>query len=48
LAVASNSAVLPPTGNTKVRSSAADDCPGNCIHAVRRDDGVEVAGPDGQ
>lgn len=25
---------------------AADGCPGNCIHVVRRDDGVEVAGPD--
>jgi ferredoxin len=25
---------------------AADECPGNCIHVVRRDDGVEVAGPD--
>lgn len=25
---------------------AADECPGNCIHVVRRDDGIEVAGPD--
>ncbi|KPI05297.1 hypothetical protein OK074_0435 [Actinobacteria bacterium OK074] len=25
---------------------AAGVCPGNCIHVVRRDDGVEVAGPD--
>lgn len=25
---------------------AADECPGNCIHVVRRDDGAEVAGPD--
>lgn len=25
---------------------AADGCPGNCIHVVRRSDGVEVAGPD--
>ncbi|ROO87506.1 ferredoxin [Actinocorallia herbida] len=25
---------------------AADGCPGNCIHVVRRADGVEVAGPD--
>ena len=25
---------------------AADGCPGNCIHVVRRDDGVEIAGPD--
>lgn len=25
---------------------AADGCPGNCIHVVRRTDGVEVAGPD--
>jgi ferredoxin len=24
---------------------AALDCPGNCIHVVRADDGVEVAGP---
>ncbi|MET7335374.1 ferredoxin [Nonomuraea sp. NPDC005650] len=25
---------------------AADGCPGNCIHVVRREDGVEVAGPE--
>ncbi|GLY38963.1 ferredoxin [Amycolatopsis sp. NBRC 101858] len=25
---------------------AADGCPGNCIHVVRRSDGVEIAGPD--
>lgn len=25
---------------------AADGCPGNCIHVVRSDDGVEIAGPD--
>ncbi len=25
---------------------AAKDCPGTCIHVVRADDGVEVAGPD--
>ena len=25
---------------------AADECPGNCIHVVRRLDGAEVAGPD--
>ncbi|ODU06020.1 MAG: hypothetical protein ABS81_05750 [Pseudonocardia sp. SCN 72-86] len=25
---------------------AADGCPGNCIHVVRRADGVEIAGPD--
>lgn len=25
---------------------AADECPGNCIHVVRRRDGAEVAGPD--
>ena len=25
---------------------AADGCPGNCIHVVRAEDGVEVAGPD--
>ena len=25
---------------------AADGCPGNCIHVLRRDDGVEIAGPD--
>jgi ferredoxin len=25
---------------------AAAECPGNCIHVVRADDGVEVAGPD--
>lgn len=25
---------------------AADGCPGNCIHVVRRTDGVEIAGPD--
>lgn len=25
---------------------AADECPGNCIHVVRRDDGTEIAGPD--
>jgi ferredoxin len=25
---------------------AAHDCPGNCIHVVRADDDVEVAGPD--
>lgn len=25
---------------------AADGCPGNCIHVVRREDGAEIAGPD--
>ncbi len=25
---------------------AARDCPGDCIHVLRRADGVEVAGPD--
>lgn len=25
---------------------AAKDCPGTCIHVVRADDDVEVAGPD--
>jgi ferredoxin len=25
--------------------SAADECPGNWIHVVRSNDGVEVAGP---
>jgi ferredoxin len=25
---------------------AARECPGDCIHVLRRDDGVEVAGPD--
>src|SRR3712207_1370436 len=25
---------------------AAKECPGECIHVVRRDDDVEVAGPD--
>jgi ferredoxin len=25
---------------------AARECPGECIHVVRRADGVEVAGPD--
>jgi ferredoxin len=25
---------------------AAHDCPGNCIHVLRADDEVEVAGPD--
>jgi ferredoxin len=25
---------------------AAHECPGNCIHVVRADDDVEVAGPD--
>jgi ferredoxin len=25
---------------------AAKDCPGDCIHVVRADDGVPVAGPD--
>jgi ferredoxin len=24
---------------------SAKECPGNCIHVVRADDGVEVAGP---
>jgi ferredoxin len=26
--------------------SSAKECPGDCIHVVREDDGVEVAGPD--
>lgn len=26
--------------------SSAKECPGNCIHVVRKDDGTEVAGPD--
>ena len=26
--------------------SSAKDCPGDCIHVVRKDDDVEVAGPD--
>jgi ferredoxin len=25
---------------------AAKDCPGDCIHVVRADDDVEIAGPD--
>ncbi|MBD0735127.1 ferredoxin [Streptomyces sp. CBMA29] len=25
---------------------AADECPGNCIHVVRRLDGAEIAGPE--
>jgi ferredoxin len=25
---------------------AANECPGDCIHVLRRADGVEVAGPD--
>jgi ferredoxin len=25
---------------------AAKECPGDCIHVLRRADGVEVAGPD--
>lgn len=25
---------------------AAKECPGDCIHVVRRSDGLEVAGPD--
>lgn len=27
---------------------AARECPGECIHVVRRADGVEVAGPDAE
>lgn len=27
---------------------AARECPGDCIHVLRRDDGVEVAGPDAE
>jgi ferredoxin len=27
---------------------AARECPGECIHVVRRDDGAEVAGPDAE
>ena len=27
---------------------AAKECPGDCIHVTRRDDGVEVAGPDAE
>jgi ferredoxin len=26
--------------------NSAKECPGNCIHVVRRSDGVEVAGPN--
>ncbi len=26
--------------------NSAKECPGDCIHVVRSDDGVEVAGPD--
>jgi ferredoxin len=26
--------------------SSAKECPGNCIHVIRKDDGTEVAGPD--
>jgi ferredoxin len=25
---------------------AAQECPGDCIHVLRRDDGAEAAGPD--
>ncbi|MCW2596335.1 MAG: ferredoxin [Pseudonocardiales bacterium] len=28
--------------------SSAKECPGDCIHVVRDDDDVEVAGPDAQ
>jgi ferredoxin len=27
---------------------AARECPGDCIHVLRSDDGVEVAGPDAE
>jgi ferredoxin len=27
---------------------AARECPGDCIHVLRGDDGVEVAGPDAE
>jgi ferredoxin len=27
---------------------AAKECPGDCIHVVRGNDGVEVAGPDAE
>ena len=27
---------------------AAKECPGDCIHVVRGEDGVEVAGPDAE
>ena len=26
--------------------SSAKECPGDCIHVVRADDGVEIAGPE--
>jgi ferredoxin len=26
--------------------SSAKECPGDCIHVIRQDTGVEVAGPD--
>ena len=26
--------------------SSAKECPGDCIHVVRAEDGVEIAGPD--
>lgn len=26
--------------------SSAEECPGDCIHVIREDDGVEVAGPE--
>lgn len=26
--------------------SSATECPGDCIHVIRAEDGVEIAGPD--
>lgn len=36
---------VPPILLAEVVDSAKE-CPGACIHVVRRDDGTEVAGPD--
>lgn len=34
-----------PEGMESDVIDSADECPGNCIHVLRRSDGVEIAGP---
>ena len=46
LRTAAGSRVGVPTDLSAEVVDSAKECPGACIHVVRRDDGAEVAGPE--
>ena len=48
LGTAPGTTVTVPADLTLHVIDSAKECPGECIHVVRRSDGAEVAGPDAE